>query len=68
MVAVLHDLISVENITILPRTGRIGRALEKIRAVSPYTQIRAPEQIKAKAKRLEASIIRAVALIAEKGE
>jgi len=53
---------------ILPRAGKIPRAFEKIRAESPYTQIRAPIQIMAKAKRLEANIIRPVHVSADRGE
>jgi len=56
------------SITILPRTGMIGRAPEKIRAESPYTQTRAPVHTRAKENRLDAIIIRAAPVRAERGE
>jgi hypothetical protein len=56
------------SITILPLSGKIWREAEKIRAVSPYTQISAPAQTMAKANLLEAKIIKPEPVIAERGE
>jgi hypothetical protein len=56
------------SITILPRAGIIGRAPEKTKAENPYTQIRAAAEIRAKAKRPEAIMIKPVPARVESGE
>jgi len=56
------------SITILPRLGIMERAPEKIRAESPYTQIRAPAHIRAKANLVEARRISPAPERAERGE
>jgi hypothetical protein len=56
------------RITILPREGIICRALEKIRAVRLYTQIRAAAQTRANANLPEANMISPEPVRADRGE